>query len=87
MSTTVNKLRLGRLPKTETVKLVIAIPADVKASLDRYANLHSQVHGEKVDATALIPHMLVAFMERDRGFKVLNRKAEKLEADQAQIRR
>lgn len=60
-------LRLGRLPRTEFVKLTIAVPADVKASLDRYAELHSHLHGEKVDA-ALIPHMLAAFIERDRGW-------------------
>jgi hypothetical protein len=64
-------LRLGPLPRAEFVKLTVAIPADVKASLDRYADLHSQIHGEKVDAAALIPHMLAAFMARDRGFKSL----------------
>jgi hypothetical protein len=77
MSTSAGKLRLGPLPKTETVKLTIAVPTDVKASLDRYANLHSQVHGEKVDATALIPHMLAAFIARDRGFKALQSKSTK----------
>ena len=77
MSANVGKLRLGPLPKTETVKLVIAVPTDVKASLDRYANLHSQLHGEEVDATALIPHMLAAFIARDRGFKALRSKSTK----------
>ena len=67
-------LRLGPLPRNEFVKLTIAVPVDVKASLDRYADLHSQLHGEKVDATALIPHMLAAFIERDRGFKSLTSK-------------
>lgn len=87
MSTSVSKLRLGRLPKTETVKLTITVPTELKGMLDRYAALHSQTYGAKVDAIAVVPHMLAAFMERDRGFKVLNRKAQKLEADQAQIRR
>lgn len=68
MSVNTNKLRLGPLPRTEMVKLTVSLPTDLKAVLDRYASLHSQVHGEDVDAAVLIPHMLAAFMDRDRGF-------------------
>ena len=64
-----HKLRLGPLPKTESVKLTFSCPSDLKAELDRYAALHAQTYGEATDALALIPHMLVAFMARDRGFK------------------
>mgnify|MGYP003660674360 CR=1 FL=1 len=66
---TTNKLRLGPLPKTETVKLTFACPATLKANLERYAELHAQTYGEPVDAVTLIPHMLEAFMARDRGFR------------------
>ncbi len=59
----------GPLPKTETVKLTISLTVELKAQLDRYAELHSQTWGEAVDATALVPHMLEAFMARDRGFR------------------
>lgn len=68
MSTT-RKLRLGPLPKSETVKLTFACPASLKADLDRYAALHAQTYGETVDAAALIPYMLEAFIAGDRGFK------------------
>ena len=68
MSTT-KKLRLGPLPKTESVKLTFACPASLKDDLDRYAALHAQAYGEAVDASALIPHMLEAFMAGDRGFR------------------
>ena len=68
MSTT-RKLRLGPLPKTETVKLTFTCPASLKADLERYAALHAQAYGESVDAEKLIPHMLEAFMAGDRGFK------------------
>ena len=68
MSTT-KKLRLGPLPKTESVKLTFACPASLKADLDRYAALHAQTYGVAVDAEKLIPHMLEAFMAGDRGFK------------------
>jgi len=68
-----NKLRLGPLPKSETVKLTFVCPSDLKAELDRYAALHAQTYGEPVDAATLIPHMLEAFMARDRGFRKASR--------------
>jgi hypothetical protein len=69
MNTANSKLRLGPLPRTETVKLTIAMTAVLKADLDRYAALHAQTYGDAVDAVVLIPHMLEAFMARDRGFR------------------
>jgi len=71
MSERVRTLRLGPLPRTETIKLTITVPANLKATLDDYAAAHSRMHGETVDATALIPHMLHAFIARDRGFKAM----------------
>ena len=75
MSQGVKKLRLGPLPRTAVVKLTITVSASTKSALDRYASLHSQLHGETVDALVLIPHMLDAFIERDRGFKSLSSKS------------
>lgn len=69
MSASTTKLRLGPIPKTESVKLTFACPASLKADLDHYAALHAQAYGGTVDAVALIPHMLEAFMTGDRGFK------------------
>jgi hypothetical protein len=70
-NSTNSKLRLGPLPRTEVVKLTIAVPVELKAMLDEYADLHAKAWSESVDVLALIPHMLTAFMERDRGFKAL----------------
>jgi hypothetical protein len=67
--TTPRKLRLGPLPKTETVKLSIVLSLELKAKLDRYAALHGELYGESVNGVALIPHMLESFMARDRAFK------------------
>ncbi len=67
-----NKLRLGPLPKTENLRLTFTCPAGLKADLERYAAVHSQAYGEKVDALTLIPHMLEAFMARDRVFRRAN---------------
>lgn len=66
---TIKKLRLGPLPKTEKVKLTFACPASLKADLDRYAVLHAQTYGEAADAATLIPCMLEVFMAGDRVFK------------------
>ncbi len=73
MSRSAGRLSLGALPKTETMKVTITLSADLKTLLDRYAALHSQAYGEAVDAVVVIPHMLAAFVERDRGFKALRR--------------
>ncbi|SIR70954.1 DUF2274 domain-containing protein [Pseudacidovorax sp. RU35E] len=66
--TSTRKLRLGPLPKNESVKLTFSCPVALKNDLERYAVLHAQTYGETVDAVALIPHMLKAFIRRDRTF-------------------
>lgn len=67
--TAMRTLRLGPLPKTESVKVTFSCPAGLKVDLDRYAAMHAQTYGDSVDAATLIPHMLEAFMAADRGFK------------------
>lgn len=66
---TTRKLRLVPLPKPETTKLPFACPTSLKADLDRYAKLHTHTNGEAIDGVRLIPHILVAFMARDKEFK------------------
>jgi hypothetical protein len=61
-------LRLGPLPKTEIVRLTFSCSAELKAQLDRYAALLSQVYGVVADPVALIPLMLATFMAKDRVF-------------------
>lgn len=62
-------LRLGPLPRQETTKLTLQISVALRDDLQRYAALHAQLYGEPVDIAALVPHMLEAFMSRDRGFR------------------
>jgi hypothetical protein len=69
MSAVTRRLRLGPLPKTETVKLTFTCTVVLKAELERYAAMHSQTYGEPADAATLIPYMLETFMARDRGFR------------------
>jgi hypothetical protein len=66
-------LKLGRLPKVGVVRMTIAMPEPLKEELDRYAAEHSRLY-EPVDAAALIPHMIEAFIRSDRGHR--SRKAQ-----------
>ena len=63
------KLRLGPIPKTETIKLTIALSSHLKTDLDRYAEVHAQTWGDKVDVPTLIRYMLETFIARDRAFR------------------
>ena len=74
MSKSTGRLSLGALPRVEVVNLTISMPAELKAQLDAYAEVHARLHGP-VNAATLIPHMLRAFIARDRGFKTMRRKA------------
>ena len=69
------KLRLGPLPKTEPIKITVALTGALKDKLDRYAKLHSETWKEPVDAAMLIPHILEHFVNRDKVFKSAMRKA------------
>lgn len=62
------KIRLGPLPNTENVKMTIVLTAALKESLDRYAAVHADTWGTKIDTATLIPHMLKTFIGRDRAF-------------------
>ncbi len=67
------KLKLGKLPETQHIKLPILLSAEVKAKIDRYAELHSKAWGQEVSAAGLIPHILKQFLENDREFHRLER--------------
>ena len=67
------KLRLGPIPSKEYVKLTITLSTQLKADLNRYAEVHAKTWGTAVDTAALIPHMLESFIARDRGFRKAGR--------------
>jgi hypothetical protein len=66
-------LKLGPLPKLGTVRITIALPEPLKEELERYAAEYSRLY-EPVEAAALIPHMIEAFIRSDRGWR--SRKAQ-----------
>jgi hypothetical protein len=63
------KLQLGPVPNAQNIKNTIGLTAELKELLDRYAELHSQLNGNKNDTTRLIPYMLESFMARGRVFR------------------
>lgn len=69
MSKGATRLSLGPLRSTATSRVTIVLPSTLKDSLERYAALHAQIYGKPVSVDVLIPHMLEAFVQRDRGFK------------------
>jgi hypothetical protein len=69
------KLKLGPLPRNEKVKMTVQLSGELKAKLEHYAHLHSEAFGQRVDAAALVPLMLQTFMDRDRGFRSLQKRA------------
>ncbi|MGX9182059.1 DUF2274 domain-containing protein [Mesorhizobium sp. BHbdii] len=73
-------LKLGPLPKFGTVRMTIALPEPLKDELERYAAEYSRLY-EPVQAAALIPHMLEAFMRSDRGYR-----SRKAQAARGQVR-
>jgi hypothetical protein len=73
-----SKLRLGPLPKTEVVKVTVGLPISLKADLDHYAALYAEAYGESVDATTLIPHIVAAFIGKDRAFQRVRKRGARV---------
>lgn len=74
MSKASHRLSLGPIPRPDAVKLTITLSVELKAQLDAYAEVHARAHQAPVDAVTLIPHMLAAFVARDRGFSAMRTK-------------
>ena len=61
-------LKLAQLPDRNPVKLSISVMPDLHQSLMEYAALNAQIYGREEPVTELIPAMLAAFLDSDRGF-------------------
>lgn len=62
------ELKLAKLPDRTPVKITISVKPDLHAMISRYAEFYRQSYGEEESVAELIPFMLKAFMEADRGF-------------------
>lgn len=74
-------LKLGPLPKNETVRVSLTLAKPLKDALDLYAQEYGQAY-EPTDVAALIPHMLEAFLRSDKAF--MKRHADSIRAKAAQ---
>lgn len=62
------ELKLAKLPDRTPIKLAITITPDLHQMLQEYAALYAEAYGQKEAVGELIPAMLTAFLESDRGF-------------------
>ena len=62
-------LKLPKLPKTDTVRLTIVLPAELHERLELYVQVYSETYDEPVDLKRLLPHMLERFLTSDRVFQ------------------
>ncbi len=61
-------IKLGRLPDRTPVKLTIFVLPDLNQALAEYAKLYAETYGREEAIADLIPAMLSAFLDSDRGF-------------------
>ena len=62
-------LKLARLPDRTPVKLTLNITPDLQRALDDYAAIYAETYGHKAAVADLVPGMIAAFLESDRGFQ------------------
>jgi hypothetical protein len=61
-------LKLGKLPDRTPVRITITASPELSQGLRDYAALYRATYGEAEAIADLIPFMLSAFLESDRGF-------------------
>lgn len=62
------EIKLPKLPDRTPAKLSIMIMPDLAADLAAYAAAYRDAYGQEEAVADLIPAMLAAFLESDRGF-------------------
>lgn len=63
------------------VRLTIVLSEPLKKELDAYAAVHGKLY-EPIETTALIPHMLEAFIRTDRGWRSRRKRLERVRCGQ-----
>ena len=61
-------LKLPKLPDRTPVRHTIVVAPDLEQRLRRYAELYQTSYGDSEPIETLIPFMLDAFLQSDRGF-------------------
>jgi hypothetical protein len=63
-----SELKLARLPDRTPVKLTITVGAELHQALKEYGDLYQATYGVAEQVIDLIPFMLEAFLQSDKGF-------------------
>jgi len=61
-------VKLAKLPDRTPVKITVQVMPDLDQSLRDYAAAYEAAYGKAETVADLIPAMLAAFLESDRGF-------------------
>jgi len=64
----VPELKLGKLPDRTPVKITFAASPELDQALQDYAAIYRAAYGQAEAVAELVPFMLEAFLDGDRGF-------------------
>ena len=63
-----DELRLAKLPDRTPVKLTLRLAPELHRDLMDYTELYQRAYGQAEPLAEIVPAMLAAFLEGDRGF-------------------
>lgn len=63
-----SSLKLAKLPNRTPVKVTISLLPDLHQRLQDYASAYAEVYGVEEPISELMPAMIAAFLDADRGF-------------------
>jgi hypothetical protein len=64
----VTAIKLDRLPDRTPVRMTILVPPELNRALGDYAEAYAAAYGRTEPVSELVPAILAAFLESDRGF-------------------
>ena len=71
-------MKLARIAKPlRSVQVRVMLAGDLSTNPECYAHYYEHIHGEPVEARALIPEILSAFIDADREFQSWSRSADR----------
>jgi len=70
-------IKLVQLPDRKPVKIAISILPELQQALSDYASFYEETYGRDEKPADLIPYMLSAYMDSDRGFAAFRKSADK----------
>jgi len=62
------ELKLAKLPDRTPVRITVTLSPELNQALRQYAGLYRAAYGQAESVVELIPFMLGAFLDSDKGF-------------------